>query len=209
MTTRILHQLYRQRRLWRGSHAPAAAEGIETGFAALDAMLPQRGWPRGAVVEVSVTDWGIGEMSLLLPLMAHYQRRGECVTWIAPPHMPYPPALAAAGLDPAYCRVLANPSAERDVLWCAEKLAQSGAGGLILAWPRSLTGQSVRRLQLALENSEALCLLWRRQGPAMERVWDGRPAALRLGLSPAGAGLRLEVLKARGTCRQSSLVLAV
>lgn len=211
MSTDILNDLYRQRRLWRGSRTPAAARGIETGFPCLDAILPQQGWPRGAVIEVVVSDWGIGEMGLFLPLMAHYNYHGEYVTWVAPPYMPYPPALAAAGLDLGACRVLRNPDKDRQILWCAEKLLQSSTCGLILAWPRSLPGQSVRRLQLAVESSDAVCILWRRDEPASgrSRMWDGRPATLRLRLCRDGEGLHLEVVKARGTCRHTSVVLNI
>jgi len=211
MSPDILTELYRRRQLWRGSRASGPPRGIETGFAALDAMLPQRGWPRGAVIEVSVPEWGIGELSLFLPLMAAYHRRGHYVTWIAPPYTPYAPALAAAGLDPGFCRVLLNPDTDRQIPWCAEKLLQSGTAGLVLAWPRSLAGQSVRRLQLAAENSEAICVFWRQEETATEpvRVWDGRPATLRLRLSRQRAGMKVEMIKARGTSHQASLVVEV
>ena len=46
-----IEQLLAQRAdLWRGRGLPAAEpEGQPTGFAALDAALPWRGWPRGSV----------------------------------------------------------------------------------------------------------------------------------------------------------------
>lgn len=207
MTADSLNELFRQRRLWRGGRSPAAERGIGTGFAALDRILPYRGWPRGAVMEVTVSDWGIGELSLFMPLMAHYHRSQRYVSWIAPPHAPYPPALVAGGLDLALCRVLLNPRKERQILWCAEKLLQSSACGLVLAWPEALPGRAVRRLQLAVEDSEALCVLWRRGGG--KRAWDGGPAAMRLHLSRDARGLRLEIIKARGTCRYTETVLDI
>lgn len=207
MATDTLNELLRQRRLWKGSRAPVAGRGIGTGFASLDRILPYRGWPRGAVIAVTVADWGIGELSLFLPLMAHYHRDNQYVSWIAPPHTPYPPALAAEGLDLSLCRVLRNPDKDQEVLWCAEKLLQSSACGLVLAWPRLLSGRAVRRLQLEVENRETTCVLLHREGEA--GTWDDSPAAMRLHLSRAATGLQLEILKARGTCRYSGTVLDI
>lgn len=208
MSTDILNELFRQRRLWKGSRSPAPGQGIGTGFPPLDEALPYRGWPRGAVMAVTVCDWGIGELSLFLPLMAYYNRDNRHVSWIAPPHTPYAPALAAAGLDLGLCRVLMNPEMDQQILWCAEKLLQSSACGLVLAWPRLLSGRAVRRLQLAVEDSGASCVLFHREKPGGgTRSWDAGPATMHLRLSRIAAGLKLEILKARGTCRYSGVVL--
>lgn len=213
MSAILLNELFRQRRLWKGnqSRAMAAERAISTGFPSLDRILPYCGWPRGAVVEASVSDWGIGELSLFLPLMAHCHRNDRYVTWIAPPHAPYPPALAAGGLNLDLCRVLSNPDfgrkGNRQILWCTEKLLQSSTCGLVLAWPRTLSGKAVRRLQLAVEGGEALCILWRRED--RKGSWDGSPATLRLRLSRVTRGLKLEITKARGICRYTQTVLDI
>lgn len=208
MSTDTLNELFRQRRLWKGSRSPAPGQGIGTGFPPLDEILPYRGWPRGAVMAVTVCDWGIGELSLFLPLMAYYNRDNRHVSWIAPPYTPYAPALTAAGLDLGLCRVLLNPDRDQQILWCAEKLLQSSACGLVLAWPRMLSGRAVRRLQLAVEDSGASCVLFHRERPGSgTRSWDAGPATMHLRLSRIAAGLKLEILKARGTCRYSGVVL--
>lgn len=222
MSADTLNELFRQRRLWKGSRSPAPAQGIGTGFLPLDEILPYRGWPRGAVIAVTVSDWGIGELSLFLPLMAYYNRDNRYVSWIAPPHTPYAPALTAAGLDLGLCRVLKKRGrtpfstkkgsvpffSDQQILWCAEKLLQSSACGLVLAWPRTLSGLAVRRLQLAVEDSGASCVLFHRERPGSgTRSWDAGPATMHLRLSRIAAGLKLEILKARGTCRYSGVVL--
>lgn len=210
MTTHSLNELFRQRRIWKGGGVlaeglEASEKGIATGHAALDDILPCRGWPRGAVMEVTASDWGIGELSLFLPLMARYSRQARYVSWIAPPHTPYAPALVAGNVDLGYCRVLLNPEKDRQILWCAEKLLQRSACGLVLAWPERLSDRAVRRLQLAVEDSDALCILWRKA----DRVqgWDGSPAAMRLRLSRSPEGLHVEIIKARGACRRTGIVL--
>ena len=81
-------------------------------FAALDAALPGRGWPQGALTEMLLEREGIGEIRLTLPALARVQAQGRDVVWIAPPHRPYAPALAAAGLDLARLHRRALPRPE-------------------------------------------------------------------------------------------------
>jgi len=40
---------------------------IATGFPELDRYLPGGGWPTGAIIEVFVDGYGIGELALLMP----------------------------------------------------------------------------------------------------------------------------------------------
>ena len=65
-----LDELLRHPALWRArdavcdGNAASRAVRIPTGFAALDARLPNAGWPLGALVEVLCRESGIGELSL-------------------------------------------------------------------------------------------------------------------------------------------------
>jgi hypothetical protein len=72
---------------------------LTSGFAALDAELPGGGWPLGALCELLPRHVGIGELRLLGPALASLSAAGRSLAWIAPPHRPYAPALAAAGID--------------------------------------------------------------------------------------------------------------
>ena len=49
-----LEQLLNKRQdIWRGRAAsPSTPRGVPTGFASLDALLPWRGWPPGALIEI-------------------------------------------------------------------------------------------------------------------------------------------------------------
>ena len=68
-----LQELLAHPSVWRGrSHA--AVETFSTGFAALDAGLPGGGWARHGVVEVLTPQPGVGELYLLLPLLANLSR---------------------------------------------------------------------------------------------------------------------------------------
>src|SRR5690606_26270509 len=95
-----LDNLLAARTLWHAGRNPAiAADGEPTGHAALDALLPQGGWPRRALTELLLPADGIGELSLLLPTLARCTRAGERVAVIAPPYLPYAPAWQVAGVD--------------------------------------------------------------------------------------------------------------
>ncbi len=91
-------------RIWRGKGARSARVALPTGFAALDRYLPGGGWPLGPLIEVFVERYGVGELSLLMPALAALTGgRGsraptrKWVAWIAPPFVPYAPALQQRG----------------------------------------------------------------------------------------------------------------
>ena len=83
--------------IWRGGDCAPEPAALPSGFPALDAMLPGRGWPGGALTEIVLEREGIGEIRLTLPALARLQAQGRDIAWIAPPHVPYAPALAAQG----------------------------------------------------------------------------------------------------------------
>src|SRR5947209_2819006 len=102
--------------IWRGSECAPEHAAIASGFAALDAVLPGGGWPASALTEIMLAREGIGELTLTLPALARLQAQHRIVVWIAPPHVPYAPALAAAGIDLARFMVVRCASFA-DQLW--------------------------------------------------------------------------------------------
>lgn len=168
---------------------------IGTGFEHLDCFLPGGGWPNGAVTEVFAEHYGIGELTLLMPALARLSSGADAkwIIWIAPPFIPYAPALIRQGLN--LDRVLmVHPSGERDGLWAVEQALRSGAGSAVLAWIRSAGDVVLRRLQLAAEERRCWAVFFRPVAALRQRS----PAALRVKLSREGAQTRLEILKCRG-----------
>jgi len=180
--------------IWRGSElARTACPGIASGFAALDAELPGGGWPCGALTEILPQHEGIGELRILGPALAQLAAQGKFIAWIAPPYLPYAPALAAAGIGLE--RVLIVKTAkDGDSLWAAEQALGSAACGGVLAWPREIRYTQLRRLQLAAESGRCLAVLFRPTEAAREPT----PAVLRIALATAAGGLALSILKRRG-----------
>ena len=189
-----LAELLRHPALWRGGGA-GAPETVSTGFRALDARLPGGGWPLATLVELLVPAAGVGEIRLLLPALRSLTAAGReprWVAWLAPPHLPYAPALADAGLDPARMLVV-RPRAGIDRLWAMEQALRSGACAAVLGWTGEARDPMLRRLKLAAEEGGTPAFLLR---PAAHRC-EATPAALRLALAARDYGLDVEVLKSR------------
>jgi len=180
--------------IWRGRSA-AHPRGLPTGFAALDAYLPGYGWPRTGLIEILVSRFGSGELYLLLPALAALTRAAAarwCV-WVAPPLMPFAPALASQGV--ALDRVAVVGGARP--LWALEQALGSGACDVVLAWARWPKSREIRRLQLAAERGRTLGVLFRPRRAARE----ASSAVLRLSLEPITSGVRITLLKGRGAMR--------
>jgi cell division inhibitor SulA/protein ImuA len=191
---RLAVELQRHPGIWRGSDlARTACPGIATGFAALDAELPGGGWPSGALTEILPQHEGIGELRILGPALARLAAQGRFIAWIAPPHLPYAPALAAAGIAPERI-VIVKTAGDGDSLWATEQALRSAACGGVLAWPHDIRFPQLRRLQLAAEDGRCLAVLFR----PTQTAHEPSPAVLRIALATAAGGLALSILKRRG-----------
>jgi len=180
--------------LWRGEESVRTAAAVPSGFPALDVWLPGGGWPEGALTEIFSLAAGIGELSLLMPLCARLTQAGRRVVFVSPPHVPYAPSLAAAGLDLAKL-LLIEVAPGKDRLWALEQALQSRQCGAALGWLPRVDANSLRRLQLACEQGAGRGFLFL---PA-EAARNASTAALRLRLTASTEGeLDVHVLKRRG-----------
>lgn len=177
--------------VWRGSHAPATS-AVASGFPSLDELLPGGGWPGNALTDIVLPRAGIGELRLLLPALARLSRGDRWIAFIAPPYIPYAPALAAAGVDLSRI-LLVHPRTAAEHLWAIETSLRAGACAAVLGWVDNVMAGHLRRWQLAAEAGGALGVLFQSQNIAHS------PAALRMQLAPAGkSAVELNILKRRG-----------
>ena len=189
-----LESMLATRTLWHaGRSAAIAADGEPTGHAALDALLPQGGWPRRALTELLLPADGVGELSLLLPTLARFTAAGGSVALVAPPYIPYAPAWQGAGVDLTGLQIIeAGP---RDALWAFEQCLRSGACAAVLGWPQQADAAALRRLQVAADSGASLGFALRDRRHAL----NASPAALRLELARDGQGdAAWHVRKCRG-----------
>src|SRR6267378_2278543 len=175
-----LEDLLQRHPVWRGGAAFSRAAAVPSGFSVLDGELPGGGWPTGGLTEILGLQQGIGELRLLLPALAALTTAGKRVIWLAPPHLPYAPALAAAGVDLARLAVVRAPG-RRDSLWAAEQALRSGTCHALLAWFRNARYAELRRLALPREAAR-----------------ESSPACLRIALEPVQGELAVRILKRRG-----------
>jgi protein ImuA len=175
---------------------------LPTGFRALDEGLPGGGWPRAGLIEILPSAPGVGELSLLLPMLAAVTQRPEarwCV-WMAPPLQPFAPALAGYGVVLERMLIVQprrKEAEEKSAFWAFEQTLRSGACDIVLAWLRSPVPRQIRRLHLAAERGATLGVLFRPR----EAARDSSPAALRIIVEPAPRGARVTLLKSRGGAR--------
>lgn len=193
--------------LWRGGRSAGAANrGIPTGYPALDRILPGKGWPRGAVVELAIEAIGIGELRLMLPAIRALIADQRFIVMIDTPYRPYAPALSASGLD-LDALYLVTPDCPEDAWWAAEKALLNPFCGMVLLWSGTvhrgnhgfLKDAVIRRLQVAAQASQAILVAYRIAGRGRADRQNPR-AALRLRLGIEDGALLIEVLKARGSC---------
>lgn len=175
--------------VWRGAGGRSTRTVLSSGFPALDSRLPGGGWPRGALIEIFVNRYGIGELTVLIPALAALTRPvlGEApkwVAWIAPPFIPYPPALTQRGVRIESLLMIHPSTGRKDRLWAIEQVVRSGTSSGVLAWLAEADDVVLRRLQLATEERECWTVLFR---PA-EALEARSPAALRIRLLQLSKG---------------------
>jgi hypothetical protein len=192
-------------RLAQAAAAPASAVR-STGFAALDAELSGGGWPAAGLTELLLAAPGSAELRLLAPALA---APAGTVLWIAPPCLPYAPALQSLGLAPAR-QLIVTPGSLADAAWAAEQGLRSGACAAVLWWqvdartPAAALATALRRLHLAAQ--QGACPLFALR-PASARM-QASPAPLRLALEPLAQGqLAVRAFKRRGPAMAARVVL--
>ena len=188
---------------------------VATGAAVLDAQLPGGGWPVGALTELLQTPGVHSEWRLLAPALA---RCGTAtVVLVAPPHVPFGPALVARGV--ASQRLLwVHTTVAAQRLWATEQALRCAGVDAVLAWLPQARADQLRRLQMAASEYNRLLFVMR---PSAARQ-ESSPAVLRLALEPGRAPaaghptggngnaaqadhLRLRILKRRGPPLEQAL----
>lgn len=179
--------------LWRGSQlAQAPRNTVSTGFDCLNRELPNQGWPLGTLIELALSQPGIGEIHFLCPALAQLPlERG--IALVHPPCIPYFHCWLNWRLD-QHRLLWINTQTERDSLWASEQILKNDACSALLCWAPGVRPAALRRLHLAARQSDILVVLLRPQAAANQTS----PAPLRLNLKPAPLGLKIVVAKRQG-----------
>ncbi len=212
--------------IWRGrKHGKTQRQVTTTGYDDLDDLLFTGGWPAGTLTEIHCGDDGSGALPLVLPALSRLTdsetHADKWAVWVAPPHVPYAPALRAADINPDRMLVVhprnrarprssmrsvkasgsqknlqndAQNDAQNDMVWAVEQALRSGTASVVLAWFDRISFAAMRRLQLAAQAGGTTALIFRPQKAASQNS----PAALRLQVETRKDTLEVSVLKQRG-----------
>ncbi len=181
-----------QTMLWRGNRkSHTSNQSIETGFEELDRFLPTGGWPSNSFTEIVVEHWGNGEFQILIPLLVRVSQQSSPVVFIAPPHIPYAPALENAGVLLDKLIIIDDGINANDLWWTAEKVLRHPECGMALIWPKNQNSRHTRRLQLAASTAKNPGFLFRCGTPIQS------PAPLRIQLARSADCVTVHILKSR------------
>ena len=195
--------------VWRaGELGGASVQTVATGYAALDAVLPGGGWPRGALIELLQPQAGVHEWGLVAPALAALQAQGrELTVLVGAPWLPFGPALGARSLDMRrLLRIEGQPGDAPSLLWATREALQCADVHSVLAWLPDARSAHLRRLQIAAHAHHKLLFVFR----PLRAQQESSPAPLRLRLEGAAheAGtLRVDVFKRRGPPLAAPLLL--
>jgi len=137
---------------------------------------------------------GVGEFTLLLPAMAALTQQQQWIALVAPPYIPYAPALVNAGVALERLLVI-NPDDQKNAYWAAEQLLRSAVFSSVVLWAEKTSDERrQRRLQLAAEQGKAwaVCYLPHRAAKTSS------PASLRIVMQKDHTGLQANIIKNRG-----------
>jgi len=194
-TAANIQSLLQNPAIWHGGEqARVTLPSIPTGFFELDRELPGGGWPRGVAAELLTERSGIGELSLLMPALAQLSQQDGWLMLIAPPWVPYAPALAARGIRLSKV-IVANTGSDKDTLWAAEQSLRAGNCSAVLLWPGTINEHGLRRLQSAAEKGGSFGVVF---GESVRAAFSS-PAPLRLRLGVRQNRLSVKILKRRGS----------
>jgi protein ImuA len=172
-----------------GQRRPRDERPASSGFAAVDRMLPEGGFSRGAIVEYLATGNGSGAGSLALAAAVSATAAGGVLVVVDRERMFYPRAAEAWSSEAwsgAFERMLVvRPENENDERWALDQALRCPAVAAALAWPSSTQGKDFRRWQLAAESGGSLGFFVRPDSVRGDPSW----AEARLAVTPKCGGL--------------------
>ncbi|PCH62954.1 MAG: hypothetical protein COC19_02000 [SAR86 cluster bacterium] len=126
----------------------------------VDNSLSSCAWPDGSMVQICSTNWGIGELELVLPTMRSAIAKGKWILWLSPPDLLDPSQLTSSGINMQYVFPMQLDTSCEDALSTLEHALQSDSCGLVLIWQNWLPTNVVKRLQRAAKAGNTLGVLF-------------------------------------------------
>ncbi|UUZ75879.1 hypothetical protein LP414_30750 [Polaromonas sp. P1(28)-13] len=128
--------------VWRaGELGSASLQTVDTGYAALNDVLPGGGWPQGVLIELLQPQAGLHEWGLIAPALAAAQQAAApnpLMVLVGAPYLPFGPALGARQINMQ--RLLCvqagqvNQGKAPALLWATREALQCADVAAVLAW---------------------------------------------------------------------------
>jgi hypothetical protein len=196
-------------------------EFISSGCAALDRLLPRRGFCRGTLVEwLGAPGGAAGTLAAIVARQACRDGAAlvvvdQCSRHTAIAGYCYPPALFNLGFDPTQI-IFVRPQNRKDYLWALNQSLSCRGVGAVLSWPQALDDRVFRGLQLAAEKSGGLGLLVRPLSARGQPTWSEVQLWVKTAATSSRSSLnqidtlrrlRIELLRSRGGKPNSAVEL--
>ncbi len=194
--------------VWRANALALSQQPtVGSGFALLDAQLPNAGWPTSALTEILQTQAGSHEWRLLLPALRACSQLGSIVL-VGSPHLPNLAALSRMGV-PSGSIILVESSQPAQRLWAAEQVLRCSEVAALLVWLPQARSEQLRRLHLASSShangKPRLVFAFR----PMQAAQESSAAPLRLRLHGAAQHqLEVHIIKRKGPALDTPLHIA-
>ncbi|MEZ9057025.1 translesion DNA synthesis-associated protein ImuA [Vibrio pelagius] len=195
----LIKNLQDRQLIWKGLQPSTQGQAHSTGYPELDNQL-NGGFPTHGVIEVE-SQSGLGEIRLLTPYLAQ-QSAQRLAVFINPPGHVCGEFFDAQGV-PLHNILVITPSSDIEALWAAEQCLKSGACHSVLLWGTELEIHQTKRLQAASETGR--CLQFHFKSRSHNQL--SLPVSLSMKLSPHHLGLKVEVIKRKGSWSYGSLVI--
>jgi len=114
---------------------------------------------------------------LLLPALGTLTSSQQWIALVAPPYVPYAPALTNAGISLEYTLIIDSQCEHKNAFWAAEQMLRSGVFSAVILWSSTHGDErQQRRLQLAAEQGKSWVVCYR----PYRTAHTSSPAGLRM-----------------------------
>ncbi|MGI9286974.1 MAG: translesion DNA synthesis-associated protein ImuA [Pseudomonadales bacterium] len=198
-----LAEVLRHPTIWQAARRSSAQPSLTTGYERLNQQLHLSGWPLASSTELFSSEHGIGELQILLPALRQLSQQGW-LALIAPPYLPYAPALQHSGINLKQLLIVQSHNVA-DALWANEQLLRCGHFTAVLSWfgATNIRYAQLRKIQIAAQEGHSWAVLFRPTQLAVQ----SSPASLRIALHAEPRHVGLHILKQPGGWSGQQLVL--
>jgi protein ImuA len=190
--------------VWRAAElGHARTSAVSTGFADLDAEIPEGGWPCGGLIEILQPQPSVQEWRLIGPSLRPLLKGGRALVVVGPPKPLHLPGLRHLGVEEQQLIWIgANAPSQR--LWATEQVLRANAAAAVVTWLPQARPEQLRRLQVLSQMCEGPVFICR----PLEARHDPSPAQLRVVARPlVDWQIEVQIVKRRGPAQETPLVL--